>query len=434
MFSFLHKVNNHIKSGYISSSIIKLITLIRLLLTAGLFISTFIFISCGSETQNGNMGGRGFGGFGVGQPVSVEVVPVQTGNISDQVRTYGTIQAQDIVSITPQVSNRVTEIHVDLGDNITRGQLMAKIYDAAFRDEVEQAQAQIRQARSTLERDSTQFARQQELYERDLISQSEFDEFRTAYLNSRSQFESARAALTQSRENLNNTEIRSPVDGVVLERFISEGDVATTGQAAFEVANLVGFETRVFLPLQDWELVRVGQEVSMSLSSRSGEVATGVVSRISPRLDATTGLGEVVISLTETESSIYQGALVQTHINLQTNENVITIPRSAMIERVDTYIEPETGTIELARTYSAFVAQGDSIAVRRELTLGIEQGDRIEVIEGLSAGEGLIITGQSNLEDNSPIRVAGQPARDVTQDNDSDTIQTGSESQRPENN
>lgn len=379
-----------------------------------------LLASCTSNTSEENNRRGGFGNFRGGQPVSVEVISVQTDVISEQIRSFGTIQAQDVVSVTPQVSNRVTEILVDLGDPISRGQVMARIYDVPYRDDVEQAQAQIRQARSTLERDSTQFVRQQELFERNLISRAEFDDARTTYFNSRAQYESAQAALTQSRESLNNTEIKSPVDGVVLERFIAVGDVAATGQPAFEVANLVGFETRVYLPMQDWELVQTGQEVSLSLSSRSAEIAKGVVSRISPRLNPTTGLGEVVISLTDTESPVHQGALVQTRINLQTREDVVTIPRSAMIEKVDTYIEPETGTIELARSYSAFVSQGDTAAVRRELTLGIEQGDKIEIVDGLEPGDGLIVTGQNNLEHNSPIRVAGsQPAQGPRAQSDS---------------
>ncbi len=366
-----------------------------------------LYISaCGGGNWN-QAAGPGFGGFGGGQPASVEVTAVQAGTISEQVRAYGTIRAQDVVSVTPQVSNRITRILVDLGDNVTRGQVMAEIYDVPFRDAVEQAQAQIRQARATFERDSTQLARNTELFERDLISRSEFDDVRTSYLNSLAQYESARAALTQSRENLDNTKITSPVDGVVLNRLIAEGDVATTGQPVFEVANLVGFETRVFLPLRDWESVQVGQTVSMALSSRGSEIATGTVSRKSPHLNANTGLGEIVITLTDAASSVYQGALVQAQINLQTRENVVIIPRSAMIERVDTYIEPETGTIELERSFTAFVSQGDTTAAQRQLVLGIEQGDRIEVIEGLQPGDGLIITGHRNLEDGSRIRVAG---------------------------
>jgi RND family efflux transporter MFP subunit len=234
----------------------------------------------------------------------------------------------------------------------------------------------------------------------------EYDNARATYLNSRAQFESAQAALTQSVENLRNTEVRSPVFGVVLNRSISEGDLATTGQAMFEVANLTGFETRVFLPLEDWERVQVGQPVSMSLSGREADIAQGVVSRKSPQLDSTTGLGEVVITLTDAATSVYQGALVQTRINLETKEGVVVIPRAALVEKVDTYIEPETGTIELERTYSAFITQGDTAAVRKELVLGIEQGDRIEVLEGIAPGDKLVITGQQSLEDGSNIQIA----------------------------
>ncbi|MDX1590830.1 MAG: efflux RND transporter periplasmic adaptor subunit [Balneolaceae bacterium] len=389
-------------------------------LLSGLISLALILSSCGSDSPDGSQFQRG-GGFGNQQATSVEVVPVQTETISEQIRAYGTIRAQDVVSITPQVSNRVVRILADLGDNVSRGQVLAEIYDVPYRDAVEQAEAQIRQARVNLERDSTQFARQSELFEKDLISRSEYDNFRSTYLTSRAQYESALAALTQSQENLENTRIKSPVDGVILSRSIAEGDIAGTGQAIYEIANLSGFETRVYLPMQDWENVQNGQLVSMSLSSRSPEIATGVVSRISPQLDPVTGLGEVVITLTNTSTSIYQGALVQSRINLRTKENAVVIPRSAMVEKVETYIAPETGTIELERTYSAFINQGDSIAVQRELVLGIQQGDKIEVLDGLRAGEGLIVTGQRSLQDGSRIRVAGTNTQSAQRIESSDT-------------
>ncbi len=376
------------------------------------FLSIFImlsFASCGSGDNEGqdNGPGGGSGNFRGGQPTSVEATPVRSGSISRQVQAYGTVRPQDVVAITPQVSNRVTKINVDLGDNVSQGQVMAEIYDEPFREAVEQARAQIRQAEASFERDSTVLLRQQELYERDLISRAEFDDVQATFLNSKAQYESSKAALSQSMENLGNTKITSPVNGVVLSRSIAEGDVATTGQVVFEVANLVGFETRVFLPLQDWEQVQVGQTVTMSLSSRGSDIAEGVVSRKSAQLDETTGLGEVVISLTESRGSVYQGALLQSRIILETRENTVVIPRSALVEKVDTYIEPETGTIELERSYSAFVVQGDTVAARRELDLGIEQGDRIEVLSGLNEGDRLIITGQNNLEDGRPVQVAG---------------------------
>jgi hypothetical protein len=85
------------------------------------------------------------------------------------------------------------------------------------------------------------------------------------------------------------------------------------------------------------------------------------------------------------------------------------IPRSALVENVQTVIQPESNVIRLERTYAAFVTQGDTLALRRTLQLGVQQGDRIEILSGLEPGDKLIITGQSGLEDGAKVRVSGLP-------------------------
>ncbi|MFO7848195.1 MAG: efflux RND transporter periplasmic adaptor subunit [Balneolaceae bacterium] len=386
-----------------------------------------LFYGCNSD--NGNQQGGGPGGFqgSGGAATSVEVVEVGQSSISDQIRSFGTIRAQDVVDINPQVSNQVTQIYADLGDTVNQGDRLAKIYELPFRDAYEEAQAQFRQSRTAFERDSVQFSRQERLYETGAISSSEYEDVMATYSTSRAQLEASRASLTSSRENLDNTMIRSPVDGVVLSRSIAEGDVATTGEVAFEVANLVGFETRLFLPMQDWEAVTVGLPVDLRLSSRRQNIARGVISRISPQLDPETGLGEVVISLTDVTPSVRQGVLAESRITLETRENAIVIPRSAMIENVETYIEPETNTVELRRNYSVFVAQGDTIAVRKQLTLGLEQGERVEIIDGLAEGDQLIVTGQSGLRERAAIRIAGSGSGDDDRGGEIDVMESAGE-------
>lgn len=374
--------------------------------------ATLTLYGCNSESDNPQNGGPGGFPGGGGQATSVEVIDVGQSSISDQIRSFGTIRAQDVVNINPQVSNRVTDIYADLGDTVSRGDRLAKIYELPFRDSYEEAQAQFRQSQTAFERDSVQFSRQEQLYETGAISASEYEEARATYNTSRSQLEASRSSLTSSRENLENTVVRSPVDGVVLSRSIAEGDIATTGEVIFEIANLVGFETRLFLPMQDWEAVSVGLPVDLRLSNRQQSIARGVISRISPQLDPETGLGEIVVSLTDVTPSVRQGVLAESRITLETRENAVVIPRTAMIENVETYIEPETNTVELRRNYSVFVAQGDSIAVRKQLTLGLEQGERVEVIDGLAEGEKLIVTGQSGLRERAPIRIAGSGSSD----------------------
>ena len=370
------------------------------------FIFTILIAGCGFDTPE-ETNGRGFGQRGA-QATSVEVLDVQQSSISDQIRSFGTIRSQAIVELNPQVSNRVTDIYADLGDTVRTGDRLAKIYELPFRDAYEQAQAQYRQSRVAFVRDSIQYERQQQLFDSGAISSLEFDQAQATYNTARAQLEASEASLTNTREDLENTVLRSPVNGVVLSREIEEGDVATTGTAAFSIANLVGYETRLFLPMQDWISVSVGLPVDLQLSNSRQSIARGVISRISPQLNPETGLGEVVVSLVEVTSQVRQGVLAESRITLETRENTVVIPRASMIENIETYIEPETNTVELRRNYSVYAAQGDTVAKRQDLTLGLEQGERVEILEGLEEGQRIIVTGQSGLRDGSRIRVAGQ--------------------------
>jgi RND family efflux transporter MFP subunit len=371
-----------------------------------------LFLDACGGSDNSNSGNQGQQSGNRRRAVSVEITPVSRGTISDEVKTYGTIQASDVVAISPQVSNRVTRIYVDIGDTVRQGQILAKIYDTTFRDLVTRDQAQLRQTRLSFSRDSSTYVRQKSLYDKKLISESDYQIALTQYESSKAALDASEASLTQNKDALSNTEIRSPVYGVIVRRNIAVGVVASGGAAAFEIANLSGLESRLFLPVRDWERARVGQSVNFRLSGDTRVAARGVVSRIGPQVDPVSGLGEVVVSLVEKTSSIYQGALAEATIRLSTRESVIVIPRTAMIENVQTVIEPESNTIRLNRTYSAFVVT-DSTAVRRQLTLGIQMGDKIEILSGLQEGDKLVTTGMNNLDDNTPVRIAqGAPKQD----------------------
>ncbi len=372
----------------------------------GLFLLTFIAGCSGGGSQEPG-GGFNWGGGG-DRAVSVEATDVNQQSISRIIRSYGNIRAQDNVRVTPQVSERVVSIHADLGDTVSEGQLLARLRDVTFRDQVERDEAQLEQAFSSFRRDSVEYQRARTLRERDLISEAELQNARVTYQNSLSNISSARAALTQSRESLSNTEVRSPVRGVVTRRNISPGDLANTGSSMFELANLVGYEMRVFLPLADRRMTRTGQTVNIRLTGEREASARGTVSRISPELDPVTGLAEVVISLTSTSVPILPGSLAEASITVETRDSTIVIPRSALVENVQTLLDPESNTIRLVRTYNAFTVVGDSAAELRQLELGLEQGDRIEILSGLNAGERLIVTGQGGLEDGTAVRVSGR--------------------------
>lgn len=372
-----------------------------------LLISSLFLTQCGGGNSNPGFDMSRFGSR-MQRSQSVETININPSAIADQIISYGNIQSQELVTVVPQVSNRIIRIYVDLGDTVKKGDPISKILDTIYRDQVNSSRSQLEQATIGFRRDSTNYARQLTLFEQGLSSSAELDNSLVALQQSRSQVAQAKATLTQSLENLSNTLVKAPVDGVIVSRNMEVGDLATTGQTLVEITSFVGLETRVYLPLKDWDRVRIGQSVDISITNVSQITAQGVVTRISPRLDPQTGLGEVVITYNNRNLSIYQGALVKTAVNVLKKEGVVTIPRSALVENVQTLIDPESNSIRLERTFSAFIVKGDTLAVRRDLKLGIEQGDRIEVLSGLYPGESLIITGQSTLEDSAKIKVAGQ--------------------------
>lgn len=374
-------------------------------------IVSFLLIGCGGSDSNepSKPSGGGWGGWGSGnttRATSVETQTVSLQSIAEQVRSFGTIKAQNVIAITPQISNTITNFYVDLGDTVKAGQLLAKINNTTFKDQLAQAEAQLMQSEIAVSRDSAAYSRAKMLAEKELSSIADEEIAEANYQSSLAALESAKASLTQAKENVSFTEVRSPVNGVILSKTGEEGDVASSAQALFEIANLVGYETRVFLPVQDWRFVKIGQPVNLRVSNESESSAVGIISRKSPQLDPTTGLGEVVVSLTNTGPNIFPGVLTENVIDIDFKEQTIVVPRSALVEKVETTVEPESNTITLAKTYSVFVSVGDTTAELRSLKLGIEQGDKIEIIEGLNAGESIIVTGQTSLKDGAKIRVA----------------------------
>lgn len=374
-------------------------------------IVSFLLIGCGGSDSNepSKPSGGGWGGWGSGnttRATSVETQTVSLQSIAEQVRSFGTIQAQNVIAITPQISNTITNFYVDLGDTVKAGQLLAKINNTTFKDQLAQAEAQLMQSEIAVSRDSAAYSRAKMLAEKELSSIADEEIAEANYQSSLAALESAKASLTQAKENVSFTEVRSPVNGVILSKIGEEGDVASSAQALFEIANLVGYETRVFLPVQDWRFVKIGQPVNLRVSNETESSAVGIISRKSPQLDPTTGLGEVVVSLTNTGPNIFPGVLTENVIDIDFKEQTIVVPRSALVEKVETTVEPESNTITLAKTYSVFVSVGDTTAELRSLKLGIEQGDKIEIIEGLNAGESIIVTGQTSLKDGAKIRVA----------------------------
>lgn len=381
---------------------------------------SLLVLSCGKgnegDTNNrGNRGGWGGRGGASSGPraTAVETAPVKISSIYDQVFSYGNVLPDETVNVTPQLSELVTKINVDIGDSVSKGEILAELRTAALMDQIRRDQSQIKQTRIALNRDSLTFERQKKLFAQKLGSEAELQNAESAYQQSLFQLESAQASYASSVDNLSRTKITSPVNGVIVARNISVGNLAGTGTPAFEIAMEGALEVFVYLPLQDWRKIKVNQEVSFRINERDPVIAKGFVARVNPRLNPQTGLGEVQLTVTEGNELLSQGMLIQSVIQAGVKNRARVIPRSGLVENVQTVLEPESNTIKIERSYSVFVVLGDTLAVRRTVETGWVQGDMIELTSGVFPNEKIVVTGQGGLEDSSKVRIPGQNAPEM---------------------
>ncbi len=344
-------------------------------------------VACGGngkedDSHGGPAPGGGQRGMGMGQgsPGSSAAVPVQVAaverrSISRFLETNGTLEAEDEVDVVARTSGPITELLIEEGDVVRAGQLVARIDDREAQNQV---------AIATVARDEAQlvFDRAQTTHETGLVSQESFDAAQSSLRTAEVQLESAALQLAY-------TEIRAPFNALVAERYIRRAQYVTSGMPLFRVSDFDPLWCPIEVPEKDLGRLRVGQKGHVVVEAFPDERFSARVLRIRPTVDAGTGTVTVTLEVSG-QGRLRPGMFARVFVETDTREGVIAIPRSALV--LDSI-----GDI-------VFVRDGDT-AVRREVVLGIREGEFVEVEEGLTEGDSLIVLGQDGLADGTPITI-----------------------------
>lgn len=333
---------------------------------------------------------RGPGGMGPGQgakepsaavPVKVEVVTL--GAISRHIETNGTLEAENEVDIVARTVGPITELLVEEGDRVTKGQLLARIDD---REALNQA------AISRVSRDEAQLAfdRAQTTLEGGLVSQEAYDAAVSKLQTAKVQLESAELQLAY-------TEIRAPFSGQVAIRYVKRAQYVTSGTSLFRISAFDPLLCPIEVPEKDLGRIAKGQSAHLEVEAFPEERFEAKVERIRPTLEAATGTVTVTLEV-DAQGKLRPGMFARVYLEIDRHDGVVVIPREAMV------LDSIGDTV--------FVRTGD-VAERREINLGFREGESVEVLEGLRHGEELIVLGQEGLADQTPVSVLDEPASDA---------------------
>jgi HlyD family secretion protein len=216
--------------------------------------------------------------------VAFNTVKVEKGDISNTVTATGTIQALKTVNVGTQVSGIILHIYVDFNDHVKQGQLLAKLDETPLRTQLDQSQSAVDQAQSQLHFEEATYNRLKVLYDKKLIAQNDYDQALYNYENSKASLANAKSGLDRAKVNLQYATITSPIDGVVLNRAIEEGQTVAASFSTptlFTIVNdLTQMEVQTSVDEADIGKVKNGQRVQFTVDAYSDLKFEGTVSQV----------------------------------------------------------------------------------------------------------------------------------------------------------
>jgi RND family efflux transporter MFP subunit len=269
------------------------------------------------------------------------------------------------------------------GDLVRRGQVLARLRQDEFQDQVSDADAALRQAQADFERTS-------QLYENRSLSKADYD---AAY----ARFTATRARLNQSQLSLGDATLRSPIDGVILRRNVEAGSLAGPSAPAFTVADTRNVKVIFGVPDVTISTLRMGGRLAIMAEAIPGETLWGRVTRISPSADPNSRVFEVEAALPNSDGRLKVGMLASLRLDEGSGESGIFVPLAAIVR-------PAGDTTGYA-VYVVRDSSGTSSAALRRVSLGEVSGNQIAVAEGLHRGERVIVRGSTLVAHGQSIQV-----------------------------
>lgn len=298
------------------------------------------------------------------------------------------------VRVSALVSGRIAELKVAEGDRVRSGQLLGQIDDRTYSDQLKQAEAASQQAAATLENAKLSMARNEDLFRRGIAARKDLEDAQTQEHVAEAAQRQAEAALEIAHLQVSRTQILSPLNGIVVKRFVSVGEQVdgTSAQPIVEVANLSELEFLGNVPAIDLAKLRPGEPVEVTSEAVPDKKFEGRVVAISPAVDPATGVGLVRVRVPNTTGQLRLGLFLTAQIPVDKHSQVLCVPPGAVY--LDESGEPRV-----------FVVNQDSAAAV-PVKLGIQNKDLVELQDGVKQGDTVILTGGYGLGDKAKIQVS----------------------------
>lgn len=265
-----------------------------------------------------------------------ETVKVEKGSISNTVTATGTLEATNTVVVGTQVSGVIEKLYVDFNSKVKKGQLIAELDKSTLQSNLENAEADLSNAEAEFEYQKSNFERNKQLFEKEMISESDYNLGKYNYKRSEGALKSAKANLNKAKQNLSYAKIYAPIDGIVTNRAVEEGQTVAASMSTPELFTIVNDLTEMQVEADvdeaDIGLVTEGQRVEFTVDAFPDEIFSGKITqvRLQPKESSNVITYTVIVTVANPDLKLKPGMTASITDYVQEVKDVLVISGKAI--------------------------------------------------------------------------------------------------------
>lgn len=278
------------------------------------------------------------------QPDSPDVAPVVRATLDITAEAAGLMEPPRVIEVKSKASGEVLRMHVETGDVVERGALLAEIDPRDVRNGFAQADADLEVARARLSTARAQHERVSELREAGVVTEQELESAALELANGNANFIKARTSLELARERLGDVTIRAPIDGVVIQKDVETGQIIASasqnisgGTTLLLMADISTMQVRTLVDETDIGRIQPGQTAAVEVEAFPNRDFTGTVTKIEPQavVDQNVTMFPVLVELPNPDGALKPGMNAEVRVQIARRTDVLTVPNSAVVSPPD---------------------------------------------------------------------------------------------------
>jgi membrane fusion protein (multidrug efflux system) len=327
-----------------------------------------------------------------GRSIPVRTARVDTRDLAETLSLTGTLDPRSEVTVVPEISARLERVLKSEGDRVRRGQLLAVLDDADFRLARDRARAYLDVAEANRAHARAEKDRADSLLKTGGITDKDHLAAQVAVQVADASQSQARSELAIAERQMGRSQITAPIGGRIAKRHADAGTVVAAGTPIYTIVDDSVFELRSSVASGDFGKVKVGETVVVTVDALPGFVTEGEVNRIAPRVDARSRSFELIIRVPG-RPQLVSGLFARAQVKVRDVPNSLTVPPAALLR--------DGSDPTKAQTY---VVANNKVE-RRDVLVGIEVPDAVQVTSGLKAGEVVVVDPPSALGPGTQVQV-----------------------------